>query len=113
MDYSIYFAIDCFPHFQTTTENSGNCTIHLQYISFPYSNAGKKRDKVSKHFARYVCLLPIHTVKKVKFGTPKIIAVNALKIVTVLCYNAVMDTKEADGTANCVDPDQAAPLGAV
>ena len=31
----------------------------------------------------------------------------------VWCFNAVMNLGDADGMANCIDPDQTAPEGAV
>ena len=41
------------------------------------------------------------------------ISCNYPKLGTVLFYYIVMGPKDADGTANSVDPDQNAPLGAV
>ena len=53
------------------------------------------------------------TVKFLKFGTPQTIAIIVLKIEKVRCNIALMHSKDADGMANSVDPDQTASSEAV
>ena len=51
------------------------------------------------------------TVKKPKNKDTQNICCNYPKIRTVLFYYRKIGLKDADGTANSVDPDQTAPLG--
>ena len=49
------------------------------------------------------------TIIILKFGTPKLNNLKSFRKGNVWFYYAVMCLQEADGMANCVDPDQTAP----
>ena len=53
------------------------------------------------------------TVKFLNFGTPEIFAVIYLKFKQIGQTLRVFSQEDANGIANCEDPDQTAPLGAV
>ena len=48
-----------------------------------------------------------------KYSDTQKICCNHSKIWTMLLYHRVMSPNDTDGMANCADPDQTAPLGAV
>ena len=48
-----------------------------------------------------------------KYSDTQKMCCNHSKVWTMWLYHRVMSPNDADGMANCVDPDQTAPLGAV
>ena len=71
-----------------------------------------KETRENSYLRNYIPLVKICTVKLLNIWTPEKISCNHPKIQTKWLYHRVMHSKDADGMANSVDPDQTAPLGA-
>ena len=86
--------------------------MYQQTLSIFYK---KKHTQKDLQFVQLVHYLTKHWIyrKFPKYSDIQKICCNHSKIWTMWLNHKVMSPNDADGTANSVDPDQTAPLGAV